>query len=624
MKRVVFDVETDGLLEKATKVHSLVIRDLDSDKLLSCTDALADGPSIADGLAVLAAADLLIGHNAIKFDIPVLKKLYPSWNPTGTVRDSLVCTRYIFAHIEESDWEAVRRGTLPGKLVGAHSLKSWGYRLGVLKGTYAEENDAAWDQWSESLQRYCEQDTLVTKILWQQRIEPATDKALPLDIEHQLAWYLAQQERNGVPFDVEGAVALQATLAGKREAIAQQLREKFGTWEVVDRVFTPKRDNKKLGYKAGVQVTKMRTVEFNPASRDHISHVLKTRYEWVPTDFTDGGKPKVDDTTLEGLTHIPECKLLQEYLLLSKRLGQLAEGKQAWLQAARNDSPEGGLITGKHHIHGSVNQNGAVTHRATHSYPNLAQVPAVGAEFGKECRELFHVPEGWRLMGSDASGLELRCLSHYMAKYDDGAYGKIILEGDIHSANRDALGLEGKEGRNVAKRFIYAYLYGAGDEKLGSIMDATASKAKQKKVGATLRAKFEAGIPAMQKLNEAVKARAVGQKYILMPDGRRAYIRSPHAALNTLLQGAGAIICKLWIVHFNNAMTERFGPQGWAGKWAAVLWVHDEIQIAVREEIAEEATKIAVDCIRKVTEDFHWRIPLDGEAKLGKTWADTH
>jgi DNA polymerase-1 len=630
VKRLVFDCETDGLLEKATKVHSLVLRDLDSEEVVSCSDSSDSHPNIEYGLGLLEEAELIVGHNAIKFDVPVLKKLYPWWSPRGTVHDTMVMARFIYADIEESDYKLNREGKLPGKLIGTHKLKAWGYRLGVLKGTYAEDTESAWDSWSPSLQAYCEQDTLVTKVLYNTLMK--SDRFCPRAnmIEHELAWYVAQQERNGVPFNMERAIEFQSVLVGKRQRIASKLREMFGTWEVIDRVFTPKRDNKKYGYKAGVQVTKMRTVEFNPASRDHIAHILKTRYNWTPTDFTDGGKPKIDDTTLEGLTHIPECALLREYLLLAKRLGALAEGKQAWLMAATNASPEGGLLTGMHHIHGSVNQNGCVTHRASHSWPNLAQVPKVGAEYGEECRSLFVAPQGWELMGADASGLELRCLSHYMAKYDDGAYGKVILEGrnedgtDIHSVNRNALGLSGKDGRNVAKTFIYAYLYGAGDTKLGSIMDATASETKQQKNGKKLRAAFEGNLPAIGKLTEQVQKKAQEKKYVLMPDGRRSYVRHAHAALNTLLQGAGAIICKLWIINFNRAMTERFGPQGWGGKWAACLWIHDEIQIAVRKEIAEEAAKIAVESIRKVTEQFNWRIPLDGEAKLGGNWAETH
>jgi DNA polymerase-1 len=347
-------------------------------------------------------------------------------------------------------------------LVGSHSLKAWGYRLGVLKGNYGDRQDA-WERWTPEMQRYCENDTLVTKVLYQRCQQAIGDQNAQFasDIEHELAWYLAQQERNGAPFNMEAAVALQAKLSAKREVIGKELREQFGSWLARNgKPVTPKRDNKKKGVFVGAPYTKLKVVEFNPGSRDHFSKILQERFGWEPQDFTDGGKPKMDDAALESLEHIPAAAKVVEYLLIDKRLGQLAEGKQAWLKKATNTGPEGGLLTGMYHIHGSINQNGAITHRATHSNPNLGQVPKVGSPYGVESRSLFVVPPGWKLLGSDASGLELRCLAHYMAKWDEGAYGRTILEGrnedgtDIHSVNMRALGLSGKEGRNKAKTFI--------------------------------------------------------------------------------------------------------------------------------------------------------------------------
>lgn len=547
--------------------------------------------------------------------------------------------RFLWAHVEEGDWARFRVGKMKREHIGMHSLEAWGYRLGVLKGDYGKREDA-WAEWSVEMQRYCENDTLVTKALFLRCDKEVETQGAqyPSELEHELAWYLAQMERNGVPFDMEKALTLQATLAARREELRKELVAEFGWWYAPNGVVTPKRPNRNKGTYAGCPYTKLKVVEFNPSSRDHIAQRLQKLYGWEPVEFTDGGKPKVDETTLEGLAHIPAAKKIIEYLCVQKLLGQLAEGdaKKAWLSVATNASREGGAITGCYHIHGSVNQNGAVTHRATHSYPNLAQVPKVMSDkdgnwiygyegrWGAECRELFYVPEGWVMLGADASGLELRCLAHYMARYDDGAYGRLILEGDVHSANRDALGLEGKEGRDKSKTFIYAWLYGAGNWKIGHILDPLLPNEEKELLGKRKKAQFLKNTPALGHLSEAVKAKVLNPKYLLMPDGRRSWVRHQHAALNTLLQGAGAIICKAWIVEFSRRMTDRFGPQGWGGKWAALLWIHDEIEVAVRPEIAEEARQIAVDSIRYITQHFSWRIPLDGDARLGRTWADVH
>jgi DNA polymerase-1 len=627
MLRATFDLETDDLLDKLTKIHSLVIRDLDSDKVLSFADQENYFP-ISEGLEILARLELIVGHNCIKFDIPAIKKLHPDWSPRGIVRDTLVMGRFLWAHVEQGDWARYNAGRMKREHIGKHSLEAWGYRLGVLKGDYAKREDA-WKEWSVEMQRYCENDTLVQKQLYLrcEKEIAATGGEYPSELEHELAWYLAQMERNGIPFDMEKALALQSTLSARREELRKELVAQYGSWTATaGKPFVPKRDNKKLGYTKGVPVQKYKTVEFNPASRDHIAKVLTEQHGWVPEEYTDGGKPKVDDAALEKLENIPAAAKIVEYLLVQKRLGQLAEGDQekAWLAVATNQGREGGLLTGVYHIHGSVNQNGAVTHRATHSYPNLAQVPKVGSEYGQECRELFYVPEGWIMLGADASGLELRCLAHYMARYDDGAYGRLILEGDVHAANRDALGLAGKEGRDKSKTFIYAWLYGAGDWKIGHTLDPLLDNEEKAALGKKKKAQFLKNTPALKHLSEAVKEKVFDPKYLLMPDGRRAWMRHQHAALNTLLQGAGAIICKAWIVEFSRRMTARFGPQGWGGKWAALLWIHDEIEVAVRPEIAEEAKQIAVESIRHITQLFSWRLPLDGEARLGRTWADVH
>jgi DNA polymerase-1 len=626
--RLVFDTESNGFLEEATKLHSLVIENLDTGELLSCHDQ-GGGPAILAGLALLSQADELYAHNGIKHDYPLLRKLYPKLVLKAKLYDTLVMARLRFAHQKELDFRAARtsRSPLPKHLIGKHSLEAWGHRMGHPKADY----DGGFDTWSREMQDYCEQDVHTNVALVKFLLPKMTGWERALDMELELADYLAKQERNGWPFNIEAARELQATLAAEREKAGDKLRQHFGSWLGRNgKPVTPKRDNRTKGVYAGAPYSKLKVCHFNPGSRDQIATRLKVMYGWKPTVFTDSGKPQVDENTVRGLDYPPIPDLL-EYLLLDKRLGQLVEGKEAWLKHATDQRPAGGKLTGLFHVHGSVNQGGTVTHRCSHAYPNLGQVPKVGKPWGEECRALYYVPEGWVQLGADESGLELRCLAHYMGKYDGGAYGRTICEGnnadgtDIHSVNMRALGLEpSKENRDKAKTFFYAYLYGAGDLKLGKILYPGKSEKQQQRLGRLARQKFLGGLPALKRLTDELAKKVNGQGYLRLPDGRLAYIRHSHAALNTLLQGAGAVISKQWVVEFSRRMTDRFGPQGWDGKWAALGFIHDEIQVAVRPEIAEEASRIAVEAARHITEVFNWRCPLDGEAKLGGNWKETH
>src|SRR5690606_12207499 len=257
---------------------------------------------------------------------------------------------------------------------------------------------------------------------------------------------------------------------------------------------------------------------------------------WKPTELTPSGKPKVDETILEALPY-PEAKELSRYMLIQKRIGQLAEGDNAWLKKVDRDG----------RIHGSIITNGAVTGRATHSNPNIAQVPKVGTEYGEECRGLFTARPGKTvLLGCDVSGLELRMLGHFMARHDNGEYGREVVEGDMHTVNMNAAGLS---DRNQAKTMIYGFLYGAGDSKLGSIIG------RGRKAGAEMKRRLFKKVPALKQLVEGVQGAAT-RGHLVGLDGRLLHIRSPHAALNTLLQSAGALICKQWIVESDELLRE--------------------------------------------------------------------
>ena len=338
---------------------------------------------------------------------------------------------------------------------------------------------------------------------------------------------------------------------------------------------------------------RVKEIPFNPTSRLHIAHNL------IPIEFTTEGRPKVDESILSKLEY-PEAEVLVRYLTIMKRLGQLADGKEAWMRLEK----EG-------YIHGNVNPCGAVTGRCTHRRPNIAQVPRVGALWGKECRELFTVPEGWSLVGVDMKGLELRCLAHYTYPFDEGRYVKEILEGDIHTANMKAAGLK---DRGPAKNFIYAFLYGAGDAKIGSLVGGGRAE------GSQLRAKFLRRMPAIKYLQDGIKIALKSRRNLIAVDGRPLRIRSSHSALNTLLQSAGAIAMK----HATCILHKKIQAQGWEKQALQVAHIHDEIQLQVRTEIAEDVGRLAIQSMCEAGEELRFRCPLDGDYKIGRNWAETH
>ena len=568
---LIFDIEADNLLDDATTVHCIVCRDItwDTEKVYTF-----EPDQIKEGLVFLSKADTLIGHNIIDYDLRLLKKLY-DFDYTGKVIDTLVYSRTIWCDVREIDISLMKKNNFPQKLMGSHSLKAWGYRLGELKGEFnvGSESFAVFTQ--EMLQ-YCVQDTQVTAKLYHKIMEKNFSQQA-LDLETELHTLLLKQQEYGFPFDVDTAKELWFKLASRKSELEDKLVATFEPTIVELK-------------------TKTKIIPFNPASRMQIADRLKKR-GWIPEAFTDNGEPKVDESILSAID-IPEAKMLNEYLLLNKRIGQLATGNQAWLKLEK-----------KGRMHGRVNHMGAVTSRCTHSNPNVAQVPSVGAPYGKECRALFHAPVGYSLLGADASGLELRCLAHYMAAYDDGSYANTVVNGDIHTINQDAAGLP---TRNNAKTFIYGFLYGSGDEKTGKIIG------KGAKEGKAIKKKFLAKLPALKKLKTAVSKIADKRGSVKGLDGRVIPVRHSHASLNTLLQSAGALVCKTWYVFITDAI-EYYKLDA-----RIVAFIHDEVQLIVKEGQEDETGRVIQQCMHRVEEHFNFRCKLDSDYKYGRNWADTH
>ena len=612
-----FDIETDGLLEDLTKIHCMCIKDTSTDTMYRYTPE-----NIEDGIKkLMVTGETICGHNVIAFDLPAIKKLYPWFTVCkDKVIDTLVYARLVFSEINYIDNKLTRIGVLPKRLYGSHSLKAYGYRLGVLKGTYCETEDA-WAIFTPEMLDYNEQDVVVTEALYKKCSKKTTTEQA-LSLEHKAQWLMVKMENNGFTFDKEKAIELMSTLQSKQIEVISQLANMVP--RIPDKVFIPKRDNKSKGYKAGVPVERYK--EFNPNSRQQILWIIKDYYKYPfsnPDMHTEDGKIQLNEETFKLIvkdTEAPEevrklAELFQENFLLTKRLGQLIDGKNGWLKLVSED--------GK--IHGHVNPNGAITGRATHSKPNIAQVPHVGTEYGKECRELFTVPKGWYQAGIDACGLELRCLSHYMYPFDNGEYANECVNGDIHTKNQIAAGLP---ERNMAKTFIYGFLYGAGDAKIGQIVGGTAEH------GAELRKKFLKETPAIKKLQSYVKnllseydvglrQRKWKTRYLKGLDGRLLYTRSIHSALNLLLQSAGAIICKYWIVQTEERLLNLGLDHG--KDFQLMAWVHDEQQIACRnKDIAEVVIREAQEAMRDVQHYYNFRCQLDTEGIIGKNWFDCH
>jgi DNA polymerase I-like protein with 3'-5' exonuclease and polymerase domains len=547
MREIAIDIETDDL--KATQIWCAVTQDVNSGEVKVWKSA--------NGLQeYIGNQSVLIGHNIIGFDLPVLKKLWNLNTESIQVKDTLVMSRLLNPVIEKG-----------------HSLDAWGVRLGLKKGDFSDFANGL----SEDMVEYCIQDVKITVELYNHLRTNLLEWGESVDLEHEVATIVKEQEENGFKLDVPKAMSLLSAWQLELSTIEDELQEIFKP--IVTERFSEK-TNRRLKDKVEV---------FNPGSRKQIAERL-VALGWKPTKFTEKGAIIVDEKVLQTVKR-PEATSLLRFLLLQKRVAQV----KSWIE----NVDEGGRV------HGQVRTNGAITGRMTHSNPNMAQVPRVGTPYGEECRSVWTIEDGNVLLGADASGLELRMLAHYM---NDPSYTKEILQGDIHTKNMEAAGLT---QRDQAKTFIYAFLYGAGPAKIGAIVGGG------EKEGKKLIESFLSNTPALQKLRDKV-TRLAEKEWLPGLDGRRLIVRSQHAALNTLLQGAGAIVMKqaLILLHrkiINGKINARF-----------VANIHDEWQIETTTEDADTVGFLAVQSIRQAGIRLRLRCPLDGEFKVGLNWAATH
>ena len=580
-KKVIFDVETDGL--EGNTIHCIVT------KVIGGETQLFPPNNLQAAVDILTSADVLIGHNIIGFDIPVIKKHFDV-TLTNHIEDTLVVSRLVNP-----------------VLTGGHSLDNWGY---LLYPNDAEKRKAkqpdSWDEYTEEMGKYCIQDVELNADIYYallKQVEEFSQESI--DLEHSVAKIIKEQEVKGFMLDEKKATLLSAKLQSKMATLEKEVHETFKPKWVDDRLITPKfnkdgslskvpklTDEELIKVKATDYEPFMRQkwVEFNLASRKQIGEYL-IDFGWKPKKFTPTGQPIVDETTLERVKGIPEATLIAEFMMLQKRVAQVS----SWLELAKDGR-----------VHGFVIPNGAITGRMTHRNPNVAQTPSSHKPYGKECRECWTVPEGYKLVGIDASGLELRVLAHYMKNKD---YINEIISGDIHSTNQSLAGLE---QRSQAKTFIYALIYGAGDSKIGSVVGGNS------KVGASLRNRFLNNLPSLRNLTTSVERAASTRKYLKALDGRHIHIRKVYSSLNTLLQGGGAVIMKTALVLLHNRIKQLNLDASFVGN------IHDEWQIEVREDQAEQVGQLGVQALKDTTEVLKLNCPLDGEYQIGDNWSETH
>jgi DNA polymerase I-like protein with 3'-5' exonuclease and polymerase domains len=573
MNKLVFDIEANGLnevvagkkdtyLPEANKIWCMSIKDIETGESL-----LFEQDNLADGVEILRNAELIIGHNILGFDIPLIERLYGPLNkqPYTEILDTLILSRMMY-------------GDNPPTKDQSHSLLAWGEYLGESKIDY----QGGWDSYTEEMGKYCLQDSVVTAKIWdhfsQQNYMVQYSRAIRM--EHVVADMIKRQVEAGFGFDIDKAEALEMELLIEKSQIEDTMRRIFPDKIIV-------RHSEKTGKRL-----KDKVEVFNPGSRQQIAERLQEKYGWEPST-TDKGNPKVDHEVLSNLEY-PEAKTLCEYFDLIKLMSQVSD----WVGRARK-SRDG-------RIHGYINTLGAVTGRMSSKEPNIQQVHS-----DPRARALFVPKKNWVLVGSDLKGLELRMLAHYLHPFDNGSYAKEVCEGDIHTHNQKAMELE---SRNTAKTAIYCFLYGGGDEKFAKTIGSSTYKAKQTKN------KLLSNIPGLKKLIENCRFDTLDKGFVKPFNWRPVFVRKEHAALNTLLQSSGAHIAKAWACVADQRLKMEIGQD----KFNWVASVHDELQVECHPDVAHKVGNILCESATTAGELLRSNCKIEAEYKIGNNWSETH
>ena len=416
-----------------------------------------------------------------------------------------------------------------------------------------------------------------------------------VQLEHQVAQILTNQEIHGWYFDERAAWELASSLRKELEETHQLLRDRYPF--VAGSLFTPKRDNRTQGYVKGAEFTRLK--ELNPTSRDHIAWILQTLHGWKPTQMTTTGKPIIDETVLKEMAASGGPSVALEFLKcldITKSLGMISEGTNAWLKLC--------TTANRIHHHCSV---ATVTHRCAHRNPNLAQCKS-----DEEFRKLFKATPGQIMVGADLSGIELRMLGHYLGRYSN-TFTETLLNGDIHQVNADKVGVS----RRAIKTITYAFLYGSADTRLGHSFDSSLNDSDAKSKGAEIREAFVSAIDGLEELLKSIK-KASQKGFIKSIDGRKIALDSPHKALNYLLQSGAGVVAKRWLLI--NQQTIKSTKLC----CAQLAFIHDELQFECHPDHAADLSASLVSSAAEAGEYYNLRVPIAAEAKQGKNWAEVH
>lgn len=587
--RLVFDIETNGVdfrkgnfIKELTDCWCIVAYDLDRDVFIEYI-----GDDIRNhGIQLLQKADELIGHNIIQFDLPALERLFGFKSKAGqSVQDTLVLSRLLY----------------PDR-PGGHSLESWGERLGYQKG-----ESPGFQEYSPELVEYCRRDVGVNAKLYerlQKDLSPDWDRAI--ELEHRIAEIIAEQERNGFWFYKQEAEELVNDWTTIIQRMDDSVLNGIGCSIRLDKVFDkPYKINgeptkrvqeslAKCGLSPSVLGGPFCTIDYHSPDLNSKNEQKKLLLElgWEPQDTTPTGQPKLDES-------IKEIGPVGEAIHMRNTLSHRRSQVQGLIDLTDNEG----------RIHGGANPCGTNTTRMRHS--RIVNIPRASSPYGHEIRSLFGVPDSKVLVGYDAASLELRILAHYIGNPDYNE--KVTTKDKQNDAHVLAARAGGSDNRDLGKTINYALIYGAGDQKLGSIIGGT------KADGAGLRRSLYDAIPGLDDLINRVQ-RAAQRGWIKGLDGRRLWIRSPHQALNTLVQGGGAVYMKTVTAYLDD-LTRRHKDTCFK-----VCDMHDEAQWEVLEQATEiEALYSAIhEAFQKANIELELKCPQEAEIQIGKSWAETH
>jgi len=654
----VFDIESDGLLpgqckagQEITKLHCINVIDRedgreyrftdhefyeDLDHLVTNTKCPRDG-TIADGVAFLKG-EHVGGHNIIGYATPAIEYVLGINMdlPATSQFDSSILGKLAVPNLKDKDFANIRKGKLKIR-AGGNALRDWALRLDKrLKQDFKPgDYGHTWKTmpFTQIMDEYCMNDVRANVDVIEFMEKKLAHCPLAVDLELGTAGIIKWQERTGIAFDVKAAESLAAELYIKLHELENTARSAFAPFYMKDgrtKTFKKpmKRKVKQGDWKewCSGEHQPIKLIDFNPGSRVQIENRLRWKYDWEPTELTSTGRAEINEETL-GTLPFEEAQTITDFLMVQKRLSQLAEGKQAWLKVVKEDG----------RIYGRVDQLGTGTGRMSHFGPNLAQVPKLGKPYGGDCRALFVADDDKVIVGCDADALELCILAHFLARFDGGAYVETVLSGskekgtDMHTRNQAAIGLD---LRDTAKTWFYAFLYGSGEFNLGTIVMSEWNKAKllkfyaafppgQKRrskiaaLGKRGKLRFLASMPSLKKLLTAVHSSAE-RGYLRGLDGRHIPVRSKHSALNFLCQGAGALVMKKALI----IMFDGFAEEGLDVR--PLLNVHDEVQLSTTNEESKHVGRIAARAITEAAEAFNLRCPISGSYDIGSNWCETH